>query len=60
MGKKKKDDRINEAEARKETRKLLKVMVLLAKVYRKGAKTQEQKSAYKEIADKLEHWRKEA
>ena len=37
----------------KEKKKLLKIMILLAKVYKKGAKNKEQKRAYDEVVDTL-------
>ncbi|MDZ4787693.1 MAG: hypothetical protein SH807_02020 [Blastochloris sp.] len=42
----------------KEKRKLLKVMILLAKVYKKGAKSKEERVAYDELMDELKSSRK--
>lgn len=54
----KKDDSPRPAELRKEKKKLLKVLVLLAKVYRKGAKTRAQKSAFAEVESTLKDLRR--
>lgn len=42
----------------KEKRKLLKVMILLAKVYKKSAKSKEQRIAYTEMLEDLKISRK--
>ncbi len=42
----------------KEKRKLLKVMILLAKVYKKGAKSKEERVAYDELMAELKNSRK--
>ena len=41
----------------KERKKLLKIMILLAKVYKKGAKNKEQKKAYDEVVNALKEIR---
>lgn len=56
----KKEDTPKPSEIRKEKKKLLKVLVLLAKVYRKGAKGKAQKSAYTEVESTLKELRKHA
>jgi hypothetical protein len=56
----KKEDAPKPSEIRKEKKKLLKVLVLLAKVYRKGAKGKAQKSAYTEVEATLKELRKHA
>lgn len=48
------------SELRREKRKLLKVLVLLAKVYRKGAKSRAQKDAYEQVGASLKQLRKSA
>lgn len=58
MGKKKKNPPV--AEVRREKRKLLKVLVLLSRVYRKGAKSPAQKQAYEAVATSLKKLRKKA
>jgi hypothetical protein len=54
----KKDDTPKPSEIRKEQKKLLKILVLLAKVYRKGAKGKGQKLAYAEVEKNLKDLRK--
>jgi hypothetical protein len=44
----------------KEKRKLLKVMILLAKVYKKGAKSKEGRAACEELMTDLKRLRKNA
>ncbi|MDD5260405.1 MAG: hypothetical protein PHD76_01010 [Methylacidiphilales bacterium] len=44
----------------KEKNKLLKIMILLAKVYKKGAKNKEQKRACSQVADDLKALRKKS
>lgn len=56
----KKEDAPKPSEIRKEKKKLLKVLVLLAKVYRKGAKSKAQKLAYVEVESTLKELRKHA
>jgi hypothetical protein len=51
---------IKRSVVQKEKRKLLKVMILLAKVYKKGAKSKEERVAYDELMDELKHVRKKA
>ena len=42
----------------KEKKKLLKIMILLAKVYKKSAKNKQQKSACTQVADELKELRR--
>jgi hypothetical protein len=53
----KKED-IKRSVVQKEKRKLLKVMILLAKVYKKGAKSKEERVAYEELMQDLKISRK--
>lgn len=48
------------SELRREKRKLLKILVLLAKVYKKGAKSRAQKEAYDQVGASLKQLRKAA
>ena len=49
---------IKRSVVQKEKRKLLKVMILLAKVYKKGAKSKEERMAYEELMQELKESRK--
>ncbi|NJK92459.1 MAG: hypothetical protein HC904_11875 [Blastochloris sp.] len=53
-----KKDEIRRSVVQKEKRKLLKVMILLAKVYKKGAKSKEERVAYDELMTELKGSRK--
>jgi hypothetical protein len=46
-------------EVRREKRKLYKILILLTKVYKKGAKSSAQKAAYDQIGDGLKKLRKD-
>lgn len=48
------------SELRREKRKLLKILVLLAKVYKKGAKSRAEKEAYDQVGASLKQLRKAA
>ncbi|MDX6767332.1 MAG: hypothetical protein SFU85_11145 [Candidatus Methylacidiphilales bacterium] len=56
----KKNDEPKPSEVRREKRKLLKILVLLAKVYKKGAKSKAQKVAYDQVGDLLKRLRKDS
>jgi microcompartment protein CcmK/EutM len=47
------------SEVRREKRKLYKILILLTKVYKKGAKSSAQKVAYDQIGNGLKKLRKE-
>jgi hypothetical protein len=53
-------DEIKRSVVQKEKRKLLKVMILLAKVYKKGSKSKEGRAACEELMTDLKRLRKNA
>jgi hypothetical protein len=53
MAKRKKKEKLDRKAVLKEKRKLLKVLMLMCKVYKKGAKTREERKAYGLVEEDL-------